>query len=67
MHLTPKQIRIATDIDAKVEKLVHAGCDDTAVLAEMYEEMPNFKRLMDTAGHGGMDALCARFPEISSR
>lgn len=64
MHLSPEQIRIASAIDAKVEQLIAAGCDDTAVLAEMYEEMPNFKRLLDTAGHDGMDALCVRFPSF---
>ena len=41
---------------------VHTGCDDAAVLAEMYEEMPGFKRLLDTAAYGGMDELCRRFP-----
>jgi streptomycin 6-kinase len=62
MPLTAEQLRIASQIDARMQKLVRAGKDDvTTILAEMADHMPQFKRLMDTAQPGDMDELARKF------
>jgi hypothetical protein len=48
-------------IDAKMQKLVCDGNDDITILGEMFDYMPGFKRLMDTAEPATMDELCRRF------
>ena len=61
MPLTAEQLRIASKIDARMQKLVRAGKDDETILAEMADHMPQFKRLMDTARPGNMDELVRKF------
>jgi hypothetical protein len=60
MHLSAEQLDIASRIDAKVQRLSAEGADDIALFVEMADDMPAFKRLLDS-GHGTMDALCLRF------
>jgi hypothetical protein len=61
MNLTAKQLQIASMIDAKMQKLVGDGTDDLTILAEMFDYMPGFKRLLDTSESDTMDELCRRF------
>jgi hypothetical protein len=61
MNLTAEQLRIASMIDAKMQKLVGAGNDDIIILTEIFDYMPGFKRLMDTSESDAMDELCRRF------
>jgi hypothetical protein len=61
MNLTAEQLRVASMIDAKMQKLVGAGNDDIIILTEMFDYMPGFKRLMDTSESDAMDELCRRF------
>ena len=61
MNLTAEQLRIASMIDAKMQKLVCAGNDDITILVEMFDYMPGFKRLLDTSASDTMDELCRRF------
>ena len=61
MVVTVEQIQIASKIDARVKKLERRGCDEVEILTEMVDLMPSFKKLLDTAGHKGMDELCERF------
>jgi hypothetical protein len=56
-----EQVKAAAELNTKVRDLLRAGCDDVTLLAEMVEDMPTFKRLMDTAGGKGLDGLFARF------
>ena len=58
---TSEQIKTAAALDAKVLGLLRAGCDDVTLFVEMFDAMPEFKRLMDTAGGKGLDGLFARF------
>jgi len=60
MHFSAEQLDIASRIDAKVQRLVADGADDVAIFVEMSDDMPVFKRLLDS-GHPTMDALCLRF------
>ena len=60
MNLTPEQLQIASMIDAKMQKLVGDGTDDLTILAEMFDYMPGFKRLLDTSESDTME-LCRRF------
>lgn len=61
MNLTAEQLQIASMIDAKMQTLVCDGNDDLTILAEMFDYMPGFKRLMDTSEPDTMDGLCRRF------
>jgi hypothetical protein len=61
MNLTAEQLQIASMIDAKMQKLVGDGTDDLTILAEMFDYMPGFKRLMDTSESDTMDELCRQF------
>lgn len=59
--MTGKQLRIALQIDAAMQKLLRADKDDIVIFAEMAEHMADFKWLIDTAKPGVMDELCRRF------
>jgi hypothetical protein len=61
VSLSAKQLKIATLIDTKVRKLERSGRNDMTIFIEMSDLMPEFKKLMDTTDHAGMDDLCARF------
>ena len=66
MAATAEQLRIAATIDAKMQRLLAAGGDDATIMAEMYDHMPQFKRILDGSQHGEMDELCASFPSFYS-
>lgn len=61
MDVSVEQIQIALQIDARVKELEKLGCNEVEILTEMVPFMPNFKKLLDTVGHKGMDELCERF------
>ena len=61
MSLSPEQVKIAARINARVMELIDAGLDDMEIMIRMVDLMPDFKRLLDTAREGDMDALCERF------
>jgi hypothetical protein len=61
MGFTEEQLRLASAIDVEFHRLAAAGTDEVGILRDMFEYMPNFKRLMDTAKPGDMDRLCERF------
>jgi len=56
--------KLARKIDARMRKLRERGCDDGTIFIEMANYLPEFKRLMDMAGHRGMDELCGRLPGL---
>lgn len=58
---TEEQLRIASEIDTEVRRIVDAGADDVALLGLLPKYMPKFKRLLDTEKPGDMDRLCERF------
>jgi|HubBroStandDraft_6_1064221.scaffolds.fasta_scaffold2319004_1 hypothetical protein len=60
MHLSTEQLDIASQIDAKVERLAGEGNDDVAIFVELMDDMPAFRRLLDAGPHV-MDQLCLRF------
>jgi hypothetical protein len=60
MHLSAEQFDIASRIDARVRRLMAESADDIAIFIEMSDDMPAFKRLLDS-GHPTMDDLCLRF------
>ena len=60
-ELTNEHVRIASVIDAKVKRFIGGDSDDLAIFAAMTDHMPDFKRVMDESGQGGMDVLCQRF------
>lgn len=62
MALTPQQLWTAEKIDTRVQKLVRAGQDDTAILVAMVDHMPTFKQLLDTAQPGDLNELTRRLP-----
>ena len=55
-----EQLDLASRIDAKVQRLVADGANDAAIFVEMFDDMPAFKRLLDS-GHRTMEELCLRF------
>ena len=61
MEFTPEQLKIASRIDAEVQRLARTGRDDIGILAEMADLMPDFKRLMDSSKPGALDELGRRF------
>ena len=61
MSLSPEQVKTAARINARVMELIDAGLDDMEIMIRMVDRMPDFKRLLDTAREGDMDALCERF------
>jgi len=65
MALTQEQIDTAASIDAKVQQLAELGCDELDIFFELFDAMPAFNRLMDTAGQGGRDDLTRRFAGVS--
>jgi hypothetical protein len=61
MTLTAEQVQIASRIDRQVKQVFRNGGNEATVLKALYDDMPGFKRLIDTAGPGDMDELCERF------
>ena len=60
MHFSAEQLDIASQIDAKVQRLAGEGNGDVAIFVELVEDMPAFRRLLDAGPHV-MDQLCLRF------
>ena len=60
MHVSAEHLEIAAKLDAKVQRLLGLGYDDLAIFVEMADDMPDFKRQLDT-GQLLMDELCRRF------
>jgi hypothetical protein len=50
MNPTAEHLRIASMIEAKVQKLTGSGCDDVTIFGEMSDYMPEFKRLIPESG-----------------
>ena len=61
MSLTDEHLALASKIDARVRELERAGANEAVMLGETLDQMPNFKRLMDTTTSAEMDELCDRF------
>ena len=47
-------------IDARVRAIARAGVGDFAIFAETADQMPAFKRLMDTSTDDDLDQLATR-------
>jgi hypothetical protein len=60
MHFSAEQLDIASQIDAKVQRLAGEGNGDVAIFVELVEDMPAFRQLLDAGPHV-MDQLCLRF------
>jgi len=58
---TEEQLRLASEIDRDVSRIVDTGTDGVALLGLLPKHMPQFKQLMDTAKPGDMDRLCEQF------
>ena len=59
MHLSAELLDLASRIDAKVQRLVGEGKDDVALFVGLTDDMPAFKRLLDSEPRT-MDELCLR-------
>ncbi|MGH9396900.1 MAG: hypothetical protein ACRD18_08640 [Terriglobia bacterium] len=59
---TAEQLKLASEIDTKVREFLRSGSDDITILKEMYDFMPDFKRLLlDSPNREKlMDELCHR-------
>jgi hypothetical protein len=62
MPPTEEQVRLASSIDSQMQALARRGVTEPhAIVGEMADAMPNFKRLLDTAPSEAMDELGQRF------
>lgn len=59
--LTAKQLRVASEIDAAMQPLLHAGKDDLAIFVAMGKHMMDFKWLVDSAELATVDELCRHY------
>ena len=64
MALTNQQLRIATKIDTRMQKLIHAGKDDRTIFAAMADHMLKFKQLLDPTQPADLDELTRKFPGV---
>src|SRR5208283_4627164 len=62
MALTADQRWIAAKIDTRMQKLIRAGKDNTAIMVAMADHMPKFKQLLDTTQPADMSELTRKFP-----
>jgi len=62
MALTAKQRWIATKIDTRMQKLIRAGKDNTAIMAAMADHMTAFHQLLSTVQSADMEQLIRKFP-----
>ncbi|MBW8833117.1 MAG: hypothetical protein JF606_27795 [Burkholderiales bacterium] len=58
---TAEQLQLAVHIDTRMRQLLAAGKNRQDILANMFDYMPAFKRLMDTLPHEDFNRLCQRF------
>lgn len=56
-----EMLGIAVNIHARVLRLILEGCDDVTIFTKMGDAMPDFKRVIDTAGREVLDELYERF------
>lgn len=61
MTTPEKQEQIAQKIDTWVNETIAKGGGDEEILQGMYDYMPPFKKIMDTAAPGEMDALAQKY------
>jgi hypothetical protein len=60
--LSAEQLKVASELDAKVLRLVRSGGDHVRLLGRMSEkDMANLKWLLEYTGKAGLDELCRRF------
>lgn len=57
-----EKVRIAKQVNKRVQALLLAGLNNVALFAAMSDHMPAFKRLLDAAEPGELDKLSRRFP-----
>lgn len=60
-----RQLRVASEIDAAMRPLLHAGKDALTIFVAMGEHMAGFKWLVNTAEPAVMDELCRRHAGLS--
>jgi len=66
--MNAEHLRTAAAMDGKIHSIVRRcrGLDPNDIRAELFtgmiDDMPAFKRLMDTLPQAEMDELCLRFP-----
>jgi hypothetical protein len=51
MHVSAEQLEIASQINAKAQRLAAEGHDDVAIFVELVDDMPAFRRLLDAGPH----------------
>lgn len=56
-----EHLQLAVQIDTRMQQLLSAGKNRMEIMADMFDYMPAFKRLMDTLPRGGLNRLCRRF------
>ena len=61
MKSSNEQMNIASQIDKRFWELSDKGVNDIEIFRDMSDLMPGFKRLMDTAGHEGIQQLCTQY------
>jgi len=64
MAPTNEQLAIAASIDKKVSAFPDTAGGMEHLLVRMYEYMPDFKRILDTAAPGDLDMLCEQYPHF---
>ena len=61
MSLSEQKKRLAVSIDQHVNKIITDGGSDDELLVFMYDQMPNFKHLMDTCNSDEMYTLYQQY------
>ena len=64
MALTTEHHTIAALIDKEVSAFPDTAGGMEQLLRNIYKYMPDFKRILDTAAPGDLDALCAQYPDF---
>jgi hypothetical protein len=62
MALTAEQRWIAAKIDTRMQKLIRAGKDNTAIMAAMTDHMPAVHQLLSIVQPADMEQLIRKFP-----
>ena len=58
----PEMLAIVTRLDAKARDLLLTGADDARLFVGMIDDMPDFKRLLDSPYKNEIDGSAQRFP-----
>jgi hypothetical protein len=64
MALTREHHDIAASIDKAVSAFPDTESGMEQLLVNMYQYMPDFKRILDTSAPGDMELLCERYPNF---